>query len=140
MFGRYIRILFCGLIASVFCSGAIAPQTQMHAEAHSARPKLVVLLVVDQMRADYVNNFHSQWTAGLARMVNQGAWFRNAKYPYLTTVTCAGHATISTGRLPSVHGVVGNGWYDAAAGRAVTCTADPKVTNTAYEGQAKGGD
>src|SRR5215472_1880193 len=71
----------------------------------SARPKLVVLLVVDQMRADYVDKFRFQWTAGLKRLVEQGAWFRNAAYPYAATETCVGHATISTGALPATHGM-----------------------------------
>ena len=67
----------------------------------SAKPKLVVLLVVDQMRADYVDKFRFQWTGGLKRLVDEGAWFRNAAYPYAATETCVGHATISTGALPS---------------------------------------
>ena len=137
MMGRCFRILCCALLLCLLGGRAIAPQAR---PARASHPKLVVLLVVDQMRADYVTNFHSQWTAGLARLVNEGAWFRNARYPYLNTVTCAGHATISTGRLPSAHGIIGNGWYDASNHKSVTCTADPKITNTAYDAQAKGGD
>ena len=64
-------------------------------------PKLAVIIVVDQMRADYVDRFNGEWTGGLKRIVTQGAWFQQAAYPYLTTVTCAGHATISTGSFPS---------------------------------------
>src|SRR3984893_2522504 len=75
-------------------------------------PKLAVIIVVDQMRADYVDRFNGEWTGGLKRMVTQGAWFQQAAYPYLTTVTCAGHATISTGSFPHVHGVFQNGWWD----------------------------
>ena len=52
------------------------------------------------------------WTGGLKRMVTQGAWFRRAAYPYLTTVTCAGHATISTGSFPHTHGIFQNAWWD----------------------------
>src|SRR5437879_10607300 len=63
------------------------------------KPKLVVLLVVDQMRADYVDKFRLAWTGGLKRLVDEGAWFRNAAYPYAATETCVGHATISTGAL-----------------------------------------
>ncbi len=137
MMGRCFRILCCALLLCLLGGRAIAPQAR---PARASHPKLVVLLVVDQMRADYVTNFHSQWTAGLARLVNEGAWFRNARYPYLNTVTCAGHATISTGRLPSAHGIIGNGWYDASNHKSVTCTADPKITNTANDAQAKGGD
>ncbi len=137
MTGRCFRILCCALLLCLLGGRAIAPQAR---PARASHPKLVVLLVVDQMRADYVTNFHSQWTAGLARLVNEGAWFRNARYPYLNTVTCAGHATISTGRLPSAHGIVGNGWYDAGEHKSVSCTADPKVTNMENGEQMKGGD
>ncbi len=106
-----------------------------------ARLKLVVMIVVDQMRADYVDKFQGQWTGGLKRLVEEGAWFRDAAYPYAATETCVGHATISTGALPATHGMVANAWWDRDAQKIVTCTADPKVTNTGYAGaSAKGGD
>jgi predicted AlkP superfamily pyrophosphatase or phosphodiesterase len=106
-----------------------------------ARPKLVVLLVVDQMRADYVDKFRGQWTGGLKRLVEQGAWFRDAAYPYAATETCVGHATISTGALPRTHGMVANAWWDRDTQKMVTCTADPHVKNTGYPGASpKGGD
>jgi len=109
----------------------------------NVRPKLVVILVVDQMRADYVENFRQQWTGGLARLVNEGAWFRQAAYPYQTTVTCAGHSTISTGAFPVTHGVVGNGWYDRdeeGGAKSVTCTSDPQAKNIGIGGETSGGD
>src|SRR6266849_8709961 len=71
-----------------------------------AKPKLVVLLVVDQMRGDYVDKFIGQWTGGLKRLVEEGAWFRDAAFPYAATETCVGHTTISTGAFPSTHGMV----------------------------------
>jgi predicted AlkP superfamily pyrophosphatase or phosphodiesterase len=106
-----------------------------------ARPKLVVLLVVDQMRADYVDKFQDQWNGGLKRLLQEGAWFREAAYPYAVTETCAGHATISTGSLPATHGMIGNAWWDRESRKMVTCTADPNTKNSAYAGgTAKGGD
>jgi predicted AlkP superfamily pyrophosphatase or phosphodiesterase len=109
--------------------------------APDARPKLVVLLVVDQMRGDYVDKFRSQWTGGLKRLLDEGAWFRQAAYPYAATETCLGHATISTGALPATHGIVGNTWWDRGAQSLVTCTSDPNVKNVAYsDGTATGGD
>src|SRR5712671_1932793 len=97
-----------------------------------AKPKLVVLLVVDQMRADYVDKFLPQWTGGLKRLVDEGAWFRDAAYPYAATETCVGHATISTGAFPATHGMVANAWWDRKEQKMVTCTADPdpNVKNT----------
>jgi predicted AlkP superfamily pyrophosphatase or phosphodiesterase len=119
---------------------ATGPATTKSA-ATIARPKLVVMLVVDQMRADYVEKFQGQWTAGLKRLVHEGAWFREAAYPYAATETCPGHATISTGAFPASHGMVANAWWDREAQQMVTCTSDPNVKNTAYAGgTAKGGD
>ena len=107
----------------------------------SSRPKLVVLLVVDQMRADYVDKFRSQWTGGLRRLVQEGAWFHDAAYPYAATETCVGHSTISTGAFPASHGMVANAWWDRGSQAMVTCTADPKAKNSGYAGfSAKGGD
>jgi predicted AlkP superfamily pyrophosphatase or phosphodiesterase len=104
-------------------------------------PKLVVILVVDQMRADYVDRFKTEWRGGFHRLLTDGAWFRQAAYPYLGTVTCAGHATVATGAFPHTHGIIHNGWWDRAEGRVVTCTEDPAVTDLGYGSvTAKGGD
>ena len=73
-----------------------------------------MVLVVDQMRGDYIDRYGRQWTGGLRRLVDEGAWFRQAGYPYLNTVTCVGHATIGTGALPRTHGMVLNEWYRPA--------------------------
>ncbi len=111
------------------------------APAVSERPKLVVMIVVDQMRGDYVDKFKGQWSGGLKRMVEEGAWFRDAAYSYAATETCVGHATISTGTLPATHGVIANAWWDRETQKMVTCTADPDVKNLAYGGgAANGGD
>ena len=104
-------------------------------------PKLIVMIVVDQMRADYVDKFRGQWTAGLKRLIEQGAWFREAAYPYAATETCVGHATISTGALPATHGIVANAWWDRDSQKMMACTSDLKAKNSGYAGvAAKGGD
>jgi Type I phosphodiesterase / nucleotide pyrophosphatase len=100
-------------------------------------PRLSVLIVVDQMRADYVDRFRGDWTGGLHRMVTSGAWFTHAAYPYLSTFTCAGHATISTGAFPHTHGIFQNAWWDRTAGRQVTCTDDPASTDFPYGAPVK---
>src|SRR5206468_6701554 len=84
-------------------------------------PKLIVLIVVDQMRADYVDRFQGDWTGGFKRLLAQGAWLRRAAYPYLETVTCAGHATIMTGAFPHTHGIFQNAWWDRDRRRQMTC-------------------
>ena len=92
------------------------------------RPKLVVMLVVDQLRTDYIERYGHEWTGGLRRLLANGAWFSRAAYPYYNTVTCVGHATIGTGAFPSVHGMVLNEWWDRAAGQRQACTADDDTT------------
>ena len=100
--------------------------------------KLVVFVSVDQMRADYIDKFRHQWTKGLKRLVSEGAWFREADYPYFNTVTCAGHASMSTGSVPSVHGMILNTWWDRATQKIVSCTDDETKTLISYGGPAHG--
>ncbi len=97
-----------------------------------AKPSLVVIIVVDQMRRDYIQDYGPKWTKGLRRLVDQGAWFTKAAYPYTTTLTCAGHATISTGTLPSTHGIISNQWWDRATQQAVSCTSDSEEREVPY--------
>jgi predicted AlkP superfamily pyrophosphatase or phosphodiesterase len=141
-----VRKLAASLTA-VLSAGASAGLAQSKAGPSAvaakppARPKLVVMIVVDQMRGDYVDKFRSQWTGGLKRLVDEGAWFHEAAYPYAATETCVGHSTISTGAFPATHGMVTNDWWDRAEQKDVTCTSDPKVKNIAYGGaELKGGD
>lgn len=120
---------------------AARPSVEAQAgRAGAAPPKLVVMLVVDQMRADYIDRFGADWTGGLKRLATQGARFTNAAYPYLTTVTCAGHATIATGAFPHVHGVIQNAWWDRKQARQMSCTDDPQTKNIGYGVRADGGD
>jgi predicted AlkP superfamily pyrophosphatase or phosphodiesterase len=136
----FLLAALCGWLA--FAGFAqTAPRAARQAAKENARPKLVVMLVVDQMRGDYVDKFLSQWNGGLKRLVEEGAWFREAAFPYAATETCVGHSTISTGSFPATHGMVANAWWDREAQKMVTCTADPKVKNIGYAGAAtSGGD
>ena len=123
-------------------AGAQGSKTQAIKKVEKpTKPKLVVLLVVDQMRGDYVDKFRGQWTGGLKRLLTEGAWFRAAAFPYAATETCPGHSTISTGSFPASHGMVANAWWDREQQKMVTCTSDPNVKNAAYAGgTTKGGD
>ncbi len=123
-------------VPRIAAQGPLALAAARNASNAPARPKLVVLLVVDQMRGDYVDKFLGQWTGGLKRLVEEGAWFRDAAYPYAATETCVGHATISTGAFPATHGMVANAWWDRKDQKMVTCTADPdpNVKNIGYAG------
>jgi len=124
-------LLVVVLLAAVAAAASAAP---------GRPPKLIVILVVDQMRGDYVDHYAFQWTGGLRRLITEGAWFRRAAFPYVATVTCAGHATISTGTFPRTHGIVGNGWLDRDLGRSVRCSEDPAATTISYGVPIAGGE
>ena len=79
-------------------------------------PRLAVLLVVDQLRADYIERFRDLYQGGLGRLLERGAYFPRAAYRHSATFTCAGHATISTGMPPSRHGIVANSWWEGDRG------------------------
>lgn len=116
------------------CAAALAAAllTTSHAAGLKYRPRLLVVLSVDQFREDYVTLYGGQWSRGLKRLVDGGARFTQAAYPYFTTVTCAGHATIGTGTFPATHGLPANSWLDRATGRTVSCTDDPSVSIVSY--------
>ena len=88
-----------GNVAAQRGQPAVAP-----ARTPTRPPRLIVFLVVDQMRADYVSMYGHQWTKGLRRLLDTGAYFPMAAYPQSYTVTCAGHATIGTGTYPATTG------------------------------------
>ena len=90
------RVVWAGMTLAAVCCQAVTVAAQV-----PRPPRLVVVLVVDQMRADYIDRYGFQWTRGLKRLITEGAYYKQAYYPYLNTVTCVGHATLSTGAFPS---------------------------------------
>jgi predicted AlkP superfamily pyrophosphatase or phosphodiesterase len=129
------RTLALALLACLL-PAATSPSAQ--SPAADARPKLIVFIAVDQMRGDYVDKYRGQWSAGLKRLIAEGAWFRQADYPYFNTVTCAGHASLSTGTVPAVHGMMLNNWWDRQARKLVNCTDDEHEQLIAYSGHPTG--
>jgi predicted AlkP superfamily pyrophosphatase or phosphodiesterase len=93
------------------------------------KPKLVVGIVVDQMRYDYIYRFWNQFDDnGFKKLVNEGYFLRNTHYNYTPTYTGPGHASIFTGTTPSVHGIIGNNWYNKEDGLSVYCAGDGNST------------
>lgn len=130
---RIMRTSIGRLLTLVVLVGAgIAAAAQTTARRDP--PRLVVLIVVDQFRADYVEWYGRHWTQGLKRLFTDGAVFPEAAYTFAVTKTCAGHATVATGMLPAAHGMIDNTWYDRDARRTTTCTTDPSVTSVAFGG------
>jgi predicted AlkP superfamily pyrophosphatase or phosphodiesterase len=114
----------CLLLVSSTVFGTTSPDTSRTLPP-SAR--LGVLLVVDQMRADYLTRFAPEFTGGLARLLKQGVHYTNAFHDHAATETAVGHATISTGRFPSHNGIVANDWYDRELKRVIYSCEDSSV-------------
>jgi predicted AlkP superfamily pyrophosphatase or phosphodiesterase len=89
--------------------------------------RLVLLIVVDQFRYDYLTRFRAEYTDGIKRLLTEGAVFTNANLEHYPTVTAVGHATMLSGATPSVHGIIGNDWFDRETGKTVTSVTDPAV-------------
>ena len=103
------------------------------------RPKLVVGLVVDQMKMEYLYRFSDDFSNdGFKRMQADGFTFHNMHYNYMPTYTGPGHASIFTGTTPSVHGIVGNHWFSKALNKGVYCTDDATVSTLGEGGKSEG--
>lgn len=91
------------------------------------RPKIVVGIVVDQMRQEYLYRFAPKFgDGGFKRLMGQGFMLTNAHYNYVPTNTGPGHAAVYTGTTPAYHGIISNSWYDKGLRRMVNCVEDPK--------------
>lgn len=94
-----------------------------------AKPKLVVGIVVDQMRWDYLYRYNDRYgTTGFKRMLSEGFSCENTFIPYTPTYTAAGHTCVYTGSVPAIHGIMGNYWYNRKLKKNVYCTDDTTVT------------
>ena len=92
------------------------------------RPKLVVGLVVDQMRWDYLYRYYDRYqSGGFKRLLNEGFSCENTNVDYIPTVTAAGHSCIYTGSVPAINGIAGNDWIIQATGKSMYCTDDSTV-------------
>ncbi len=89
-------------------------------------PPLVVLVVFDQMRGDYLQRWEELYgEGGFKRLMKDGAWFRDCHYPYASTLTAPGHASLATGCSPDRHGIVANDWYSRAEAATITSVTPP---------------
>ncbi|HEX8658817.1 MAG TPA: alkaline phosphatase family protein, partial [Hymenobacter sp.] len=117
-------------------SKAAAP-VKKNASSSLARPKLVVGIVVDQMRYDYLYRYWDKFgTGGFKRLVGEGFSFESCHYNYVPTYTGPGHASIYTGATPSVNGIVGNNWFERETGKSTYVTEDKTVQGVGGTGAA----
>jgi len=110
-------VLILALMFGVLHSGALAQTARkVPAQTNPQRPRaprLIVVLVIDQFRADFLDRFREKFAAGgFSRLLREGAVFRSCYYPYAITETGPGHATLATGTTPDRHGIASNEWYD----------------------------
>jgi predicted AlkP superfamily pyrophosphatase or phosphodiesterase len=141
------QLLFIALTFAVFNVSAQTQKKKTTATATASatatntlpRPKLVVGIVVDQMRWDYLYRFYDRYQSnGFKRLLNEGFTCENTQIDYIPTVTAAGHTCIYTGSVPAIHGIAGNDFIIQSTGKSMYCTEDTSVktlgsTSTAGE-------
>ncbi|MCE7041384.1 alkaline phosphatase PafA [Dyadobacter sp. CY312] len=133
---KYIR--FALTIAALLCNVLSDAKNIEHTGAVK-RPKLVVGVVVDQMRYDYLYRFYDKYSqGGFKRILGEGFNCRNHHYHYALTVTAAGHASVYTGSAPSVHGIVGNDWFDSHLNKRIYCVGDSSAATVGSSNAAAG--
>lgn len=140
MIKRRLRSLIAPSIAVCWIALALAPlsvaqrQPRATAASYGARPKLVVVIMVDQFRYDFLERFEDLFGHDGFKRLMSGAFFTNANYDYIPTVTAAGHAAVHTGSIPAMNGVNGNIIIDPETGKSVAFVADPATHVVTGEG------
>jgi len=118
---KYTVAIICSLLSFTLTAGKVPP-------AAPSKPKLVVGIVVDQMRYDYIYRYWDKFgNDGFKRLVNEGFFCRNTNYNYVPTYTGPGHTSIYTGTTPAVHGIIANEWFDRKTGKYMYCAEDNAV-------------
>ncbi len=136
---KKIYLLFAGLALMCATSRAQQKATKTNAQfpAKIDRPKLIIGMVVDQMRWDYLYRYYDRYSnGGFKRLVNQGFSAENTFIPYTPTYTACGHSSIYTGSTPAINGIIGNDWYDPELKRNVYCAEDTTVKTVGSDTRA----
>jgi len=119
------RCLFAALLLLLASSFPVIWPRGAIASAYNAHPKLVVIIVIDQFRGDYLERYHDQFgQGGFRTFLERGAYFTDCNYDYANTRTAPGHATLFTGSYTSGHGIVANEWWDPQKKKVVTSVED----------------
>lgn len=102
-------------------------------------PRLVLGIVVDQMRFDYIYKYWDKYgEGGIKRLVNEGFQCKNLQYNYVPTYTAPGHASVYTGTTPARHGIIGNDWFAREKGRTIYCAGDETVQTVGSSSEKPG--
>ncbi|HEV8508699.1 MAG TPA: alkaline phosphatase family protein, partial [Chitinophagaceae bacterium] len=113
----------------LLCLSIFITYSQPVAKTNSIqRPKLVIGIVVDQMRWDYLYRYYNRYgSGGFKRLINDGFSCENTMISHLPSFTAVGHATVYTGSVPAIDGIAGNDWTEQLTGKITYCTADSTV-------------
>lgn len=115
MFTQPVRLRLTGLISLLFLTALGLFPHASSAQVYVGKPKLIVIVVIDQFRGDYLNRYRTEFKGrGFRLFMDQGAWFTDCYYDYANTKTAPGHATIGTGAYSDGHGIDSNEWWDAS--------------------------
>ncbi len=127
------------LIVLISLLAGISPAFAQKGKTAPDKPKLVVGIIVDQMRDEYLHRFNDKFSSGgFKRMMGEGFTCRNNQYHYASTVTGPGHAHVFTGSTPAISGIVGNDWYEKTIGKRMYVAGDSTVSLVG-EGRASAG-
>jgi predicted AlkP superfamily pyrophosphatase or phosphodiesterase len=126
------------IIAGIIIANSLVAQTKTAAAAVELKqPKLVVGVVVDQMRQDYIYRYWNKFgNGGFKKLISEGYFYKNTHYNYVPTYTGPGHASIYTGTSPATHGIISNDWYVKEKGELTYCTDDETVKPVGTESKA----
>src|ERR1700741_2233003 len=132
-----LRALFASLLAYIlFCSSFARPA---NASAYNGHPKLIVIIVIDQFRGDYLERYRDQFVEGGFRLfLDRGATFTDCNYQYANTRTAPGHATLLSGAYSNGHGIMANEWWDPARKRIVSSVEDDATQLVGIPGNQRG--
>ncbi|MDO7170790.1 alkaline phosphatase PafA [Mariniflexile sp. AS56] len=127
----------CALFAILLifsCKAQTETISTLKPDFNTDKPKLVVGIVVDQMRYDYLTRFYNKYgEGGFKRLMNEGFNCKNNHYNYVPTYTGPGHASVYTGTTPKYHGIIANDWYDKEIKSKVYCAEDKSVQSVGAE-------
>lgn len=135
------KLLATLLLTLIIFAGSLPSEAQTQRQnarsstLASAKPKLVLVIMVDQFRYDFLERFEDLFGKdGFRRLMNEGAFFTNANYDYVPTYTAPGHAAVFTGSVPAQNGIVGNNWFDRNTGRNRVMVSDTEARNVTMAG------
>ncbi len=125
------------IIALLIVANTLTAQTKTTVSSELKQPKLVVGIVVDQMRHDYIYRYWNKFgNGGFKKIINEGYFYKNAHYNYVPTYTGPGHASIYTGTSPATHGIIANDWFNKETGKMNYCTYDENAKPVGTESGA----